>query len=94
VLDIVLYIILLLITDCTKKNTTVLLVLLIFPFTMSSTALCLHPYYTTVIEIILDFRAPGLQVQLARRISQSFIVLCSLFLELQVCPYRLTGTRF
>jgi hypothetical protein len=92
VLSIVLYIILLLITDCSKKNTTVLVVLPMFPFTMSSTALCLHPYCTTVIDIILDFGALGLQVQLARRISQSFVVSCSLFLELQVCPYRLTGT--
>jgi hypothetical protein len=88
------YVFLLQILDCSKKITAVLVVLSIVPSTMLRTALCLHPYCTASIKIILDFGALGLQVKLARRISQPFVVSCSLLSELQVCPYRLTGTLF
>jgi hypothetical protein len=94
VLNTILYVFPLQILDCSKKNTIVLVVLSIVPSTMSSTASCLHPYCTASINIILNFGALGLQVQLARRTSQFFVVSRSLFLELQVCPYRLTGTLF
>jgi hypothetical protein len=61
---------------------------------MSRTTLCLHPYCTASIKIILDFGGFGLQVSLARRLSNSFVVSCLLCLELKVCPYRLIGALF
>jgi hypothetical protein len=62
VLGTILYVFLLRTLDCSKKNTTVLIVLSIVPFIVSSTASCLYPHCTASIEIILDFGAFRLQV--------------------------------
>jgi hypothetical protein len=62
VLNTILYIFLLQTLYCSKKNTTSLVVLSIVLSTVSNSALCLHPYCTASVNIILDLAALRLQV--------------------------------